>query len=218
MARARRGISSGFGDSGPLPPPPKLRNRAGRSSAYRKPAGPVAKAFAVFGVVLMFALGVFWFVSGAVNLTYRAGWAGTPGVVRAVECFDVGSGRDESLQCSGYFTSTDGRVVLPDVDIEGSTDFSGLGARPAALHGDGATVSVVGAKTVAFILCGMLFALLPVELFGFLGVMIVVTAVRRWAGGPPWRQPKRMGRILLWTMVATAVSAVAAGIVGATVG
>lgn len=207
----------GFGGDGPLPPPPKLRIRSSRRSAPRKPAGPVARTFAVFGLVLMFALGVYWLVAGAVSLTYRAGWAGTPGAVRSVVCFDVGSGRNSSLQCFGDFTSTDGRVVLHDTDIEGDNDFSVLRTYPAALHADGSTVSVVGTKDVAYILCGMLFALLAVELFGCFGALVVLTAVRRRAGRPV--QPsKRAGRVLLWTVGVTAVLGVAAGIVGAAAG
>jgi hypothetical protein len=171
----------------------------------------------VFGFVLMFALGVYWLVAGAVSLTYRAGWAGTPGVVRSVVCFDVGSGRNTSLQCLGDFTSTDGRVVLHETEIEGDNDFSVLRTYPAALHADGSTVSVVGTKDVAYILCGMLFAVFVIELFGFIGVAVVVRAVRKRAG-KPLQELKRTGRILMWTVGTTVVLGAAAGIVGAAAG
>jgi hypothetical protein len=214
MARLGRRPSHGFGDDGPLPvAPPGGLDRRGRR---RKPPGKVAIAWAVLWMLVLFGIGVGWFVTSAAALPYRAGWAGTPGVTASMDCELVGSGRDASEDCTAAFIADDGSVVVPFAHVEGQTDFTGT-RLPARLHPDGATISVVGGKTVLFTLAGMAGALMPIALIGCFGYYGISSAVRRRLGLPT-RPDKRKLRMTLLTVALTGVTAVALLIAGAAVG
>jgi hypothetical protein len=214
MARLGRQPSHGFGDDGPLPPAPNVAlNRHGRS---RKPPGKLAIAWAVVWMLVLFGIGIGWFVTSAVELPYRAGWSGTPGDAWGVHCELVGTGKDASVDCSAVFTSTDGAIFAPYVAIEGHTRFAGPGSYPARLHSDGRTVSVVGAKTVLFTLAAMVGALMPIVLIGCVGYYGASSYVRRRLGLPV-RPDRRKLRATLLAVAVTGVTALALVIAGAAV-
>jgi hypothetical protein len=211
MARLGRQPSYGFGDDGPLPPAPQVRlNRHGRG---RKPPGKLAIAWATLWMLVLFGVGVGWLVTSAMDLPYRAGWSGTPGVATAVDCQLVGTGRDESEDCTAAFISTDDTIFVPYVAIEGHTNFTGT-QYPARLHPDGRTMSVVGGKTVLFSLAGMAGSLLPIVLLGCFGYYGITSFVRRRLGLPV-RPDKRKLRATLLAVALTGVTAVALVIAGA---
>lgn len=212
MARLGRQPSHGFGDDGPLPPAPQVRlNRHGRG---RKPAGKLAIAWAAVSMLILFGVGVVPFVTSAKELPYRAGWAGTPGVATAVDCQVVGTGKDQTVDCTAAFISTDNSTFVLGA-IEGHTNFAGT-QYPARLHPDSRTISVVGAKTVLFTLAGMVGSLLPIVLLGCFGFYGITSYVRRRLG-LPMRPDKRKLRATLLAVAATGVLAIALVIAGAAV-
>lgn len=168
----------------------------------------------IVSIFLCFGAVVAGFVALAVQLPYRAGWAGTPGSVSMVTCETVGSGRGRHTDCDGEFRTGPDAEFTP-VSIEGDSTYAVLRVYPARLHADGETVSVVGAKPVAYILGGMFAVLGLVDLFGWsLAITVAGAGFRRWRG-VLWRPP----RWAMWgPLVAFAVLVglgIAGGIVGA---
>lgn len=150
-------------------PVPKLteRNSNLRRRSGRKPPGKVATVIGALSIMGILALAVSGFVSLTEELPYRAGWAGTPGTLSLVMCRTVGSGKNQHTDCDGEFR-VDAQTPPTLVSIEGDSTYSMSRAYPARLQSDGETASVVGGKSVAFILGGM-FAVLGFTVgFGWL--------------------------------------------------
>ena len=185
MARRRSANGGGapFGGGHGQIPVPKLteRNSSLRRSG-RKPPGKFATVVGILLIMGLLAMGVSGFVSLTEKLPYRAGWAGTPGTLSLVMCRTVGSGKNQHTDCDGEFR-VDAQAPPTLVSIEGDNTYSMTRTYPARLHSDGETASVVGGKSVAFILGGM-FAVLGLTVgFGWLVVNgWIVTVMRRWFG------------------------------------
>lgn len=171
-------MDPGRKNDGPLPK--LVRPRRTRDAAVR-----VLVVVIILGVVVICAAGV---VSTAVNLTYRAGWAGTPGALTRVVCHIVPANRGHDTECVGTFTTPRPGVFVPFARVEGDRDYP-AGRYPARLHADGETVSVVGAASVLFILSGMTLALAGLALFGGLGGVGIGVLARRGNRGPDFRRP-----------------------------
>lgn len=191
MARRRGAHGSGSAFGGPEPVPvPRLNtgnSSLGRSRG-RKPPGKVGKTVGALFMLAIFGLAIAGFVSATVELSYRAGWAGTPGTLSTVSCETVGSGRSESIDCDGFFQAGS-RAQPTQVSIEGSNTYPSNHSFPARLHADGQTASVVSGKTVAYILGGV-FALLGAVVFmgwffvlWIVGITIRLRLGRRWQPG-----------------------------------
>ncbi|HEX5402137.1 MAG TPA: hypothetical protein VFX16_07530 [Pseudonocardiaceae bacterium] len=214
MARLGRRPRHGFGDDGTLPPPPDVR--LSNNGRRRKPPGKLAIAWTVLWTLVLFGVSVGWFVTSAVTLPYRAGWAGTPGVASSVRCAAVGTDEDKSVDCFASFTSADGATFVPYVGIEGHTDFRDAD-HAARLHPDGRTISVVDARTVLFTLAAMAGALVPIVLLGSLGYFSSSNFVRRRLG-MPMRPAKRRLKVTLLVATVAGMSALGLVIAGAVVG
>lgn len=215
MARRRGGHGSGspFGGGAERVPVPKLNNRNSNldRARRRKPPGKVAKTISVLVFVALLGLAVGWFVDLTGQLSYRAGWAGTPGTLSGILCESVGTSRGRHSDCHGDFAGG-GQVAV--VTIEGDNSYSFLRGYPARLHADGQTASVTGGKTVAYVLGGMLATLAFVVLIGWFLVLGLVGFVVRRRGGV-WRLRKWAG---LTPLIAAGVLlglGIAGGIVGA---
>ncbi|MEY9843831.1 hypothetical protein [Streptacidiphilus sp. MAP5-3] len=78
------------------------------TTAFGLLAAAVAVAFA--GWVML--------VGPLANLPYDVGHAGTPGSFTATKCWTTGGGKSSHNFCDGTFTSTDGSVVVRDLQLE----------------------------------------------------------------------------------------------------
>lgn len=137
-------------------------------------------------MLALFGLAITGFVRLTVELSYRAGWAGTTGTLSMISCETVGSGRDEHTDCDGFFQTGPGAQPT-QVVIEGDNTYAGNRSYPARLHSDGQTASVVSGKTVAYILGGMLAVLGFVVFMAWLMVTWIVGIVIRLRLGQRWR-------------------------------
>jgi hypothetical protein len=187
------------GTPGGLPHPVlKDGNSSVRRTRNRPPpkAGPVAVVFGVLVALAFAGIGGTLLVTGVREIGFRAGLAGQPGTVLAVECHYVGSGHNRSQSCDGYFQP--GGVL---VALNGTTD-PGLRPRPARLHGDGRTASVTGVGPVAGSVAELLFGLdLAVAGLALLASMVITVLVRvrgpRGAlGRPATARTRFWGRVL----------------------
>jgi hypothetical protein len=189
VVRRRGGSRAGFDDAPGRVPVPKLsrgNSNLGRARS-RRPPGKVALTFGYLSILLCFGGAVAGFVAVTTELPYRAGWAGTPGTVSLITCETVSSGRSSHTDCDGEFR-TGPSAEFTAVSVEGDSTYSISRVYPARLHSDGQTVSVVGAKSVAFILGGMFAVLGFVDLFCWSPVVSVAGWVfRRRRQGMPWR-------------------------------
>jgi hypothetical protein len=214
MARRGRRPEHGFGNDAP---PPTARPRRGASRYSRRPPGKVAKTVGSLCLAMVLALGIGWFVYGTVQFTYRSGLAGTPGRVFATQCDRHRSGRSSTVSCRADFLADGVSTLVPDVTVEGDTVYPALSEHPARLHADGGTASVIGLSPAAYMLGGMFFALLPVELIGGYGLMVLVRAIRRWRGRA-WTPSRALLRLPMWLALGSLAVAVAAAITGAATG
>ena len=171
-------------------------------------------AAGLLSILLGFGVVVAGFVALTVELPYRAGWAGTPGTVSSVTCENVGSGRSRHVDCDGDFLASASAPPV-SVSIEGDSTYSSQRVYPARLQSDGQTVSIVGAKPVAYILGGMFAVLGLVVLFGWGLIVAVVGAVARWRPWAPWHLPKWAVRGLLIAIPVLLVLGIVCGILGA---
>ena len=218
MAR-RRGANGGgspFGSGHELIPVPKLTERNSKLSrrrSGRKPPGKFAIIVSVLSIMACLAVAIGGFVALTEKLPYRAGWAGTPGTLSLVLCRTVGAGKSQHTDCDGEFR-TDAHTPPTLASIEGDNTYSMTRTYPARLHSDGETASVVGGKSVAFILGGM-FALLGfivglgwLMVFGAIGMIMLRWFGRMWrVGRAATVAPVIVGGVLL-------VFGIVSGIVG----
>jgi hypothetical protein len=209
------GTGSAFAGARNQVPVPKLNtgNSNLRRSRRRKPPGKVAVTIGMLIFASCFAAGIAGVVSTIDELTYRAGWAGTTGTLSMVVCETEGSGRDEHTDCNAEFR-TGPEAQLTSVSVEGDNTYASDRSYSARLHSDGQTASVVGGKTVAYMLGGRLALLGFVVFIGWLVVAGIIGAVIRRRRGVTW-QPGR--RAALAPLVTGGVL-VAFGIVSAIVG
>lgn len=222
MARRRgaNGAGSAFGGAHEQVPVPKLTDsnsnllrRPARMPTGRKPPGKVMLTIGMLSILICLAVAIGGFVSLANELPYRAGWAGTPGTVSLVLCRTVGSGKSKHTDCDGEFQA-DSQASPKFVGIEGDNTYSMLRAYPARLHSDGQTVSVVGGKTVAFILGGMFTVLAFIVGIGWLMVYGAIGVImRRWVGWV-WRPRRSVGAVPMMVAGVLLLFGLAGGIVG----
>ncbi|MEY9843832.1 hypothetical protein ABH940_000896 [Streptacidiphilus sp. BW17] len=101
------------------PPPPGAYPPPGWPRAPEPTSARQHPVLAVVVALLAAAFTVFFLVTGAgSNFAYDAGLAGTPGTYTATSCQKVGSARSYSIYCQGTFTSTDGSVVVRDLQLK----------------------------------------------------------------------------------------------------
>ena len=213
----RRGSGSVFGGGSERVPVPKLsrsNSNLGRSrSRSRKPPGKVAIAVGLVSMFLCFGGAVAGFVGLTVELSYRAGWAGTPGTASLITCESYGSGRDRHTDCDGQFRDDAGVPSL--VSVEGDDTYTILRVYPARLHADGQTVSIVGAKPVVYQLGG-LSAVLGIAVFlGWAFAISLVGVVLRRRRGGLWRPARWVNLVPPMVGVALIGLGIVGGIVGA---
>jgi hypothetical protein len=212
----RRGSNGGspFGGGHELIPVPKLteRNSNLRGRSRRKPPGKFATIVAILSIMGLIALGVSGFVTLTEKLPYRAGWSGTPGTLSLVMCRTVGSGKNQHTDCDGEFRAN-AQTPPVLVSIEGDSTYSMTRTYPARLHSDGQTASVVGGKSVAFILGGMFAVLGFVIGLGLPMLLGAIVTVMRWFGRV-WRP----GRAATLTSLIVGGVLVLFGLVGGIVG
>jgi hypothetical protein len=182
---------SHFGDDGSTPFPDRTISTSGRHSRPR----PVPRSrYVPFVLMMVIVAGfaVFWGVRSTVELTYRAGIAGTPGQLAGVTCVDLGG--KNGTRCHGRFRSADGLRVVSDAVVDGPAPAATSAAR---LHADGTTVSAVGRQGVAYALAKVLACLGALI---FAAAIAVAVMTRR-------RRPRR------WPLAVTAVPLLAALVV-----
>jgi hypothetical protein len=176
---------------------PKLTDRnlrAGFGRQGRKRDGKVAQTFGLLMFLGMVVLLIVFLVSQVEELPYRAGWSGVPGTVSAVFCETEGSGKSTHLVCDGEFRQTGGSTPPVAVTIEGSNYFDGNRGYPARLQPDGQTVSVVGSKTVVYLLAGMAGTLAILSFLGGYLVLGLIMFIRRRLGR--FRKPSKFVGLL----------------------
>jgi hypothetical protein len=198
---------------------PKLNgsnSNLGRSRRS-KPPGKFAVTIGLVFVAIFLGVSIAGFVGLVVELQYRAGWVGTPGTVSMVSCETVRSGRSEHTDCDGEFQSGDGSAPTL-VSIEGNNTYASDRGYAARLHSDGQTVSVVGGKTVAYVLGGMFATLGLIVFIGWFGVAGIIGFVIRHRLGRPWRLGKRAALAPLIASGVLLVFGIVGGIVGGSLG
>lgn len=142
----------------------------------------------ILSILVCLGVAIAGFVSVTVELPYRAGWAGTPGTVSSITCETVGSGKSQHTDCDGEFRAGAGAPTV-FVSIEGDSTYAAQRVYSARLHSDGETVSIVGAKSVTYILGGLFAVLGAVDLFGLGLLMSIVGVMLRLRHGMPWHPP-----------------------------
>jgi hypothetical protein len=168
----------------------------------------------LLSILLCFGGALAGFVAVTMELPYRAGWAGTPGTVSFVNCETVGSGKSRHTDCSGEFLTGPGAQPV-FASVEGDGTYSIRQVYTARLHSDGETVSVVGAKSVVYILGGMFAVLVFVDLLGWGLVLSVAGVIFQRRLGTPWHPPKWATRGPLVAIPALIGLAIGCAIVGA---
>ncbi|HEY4460602.1 MAG TPA: hypothetical protein VGN81_40255 [Pseudonocardiaceae bacterium] len=143
----------------------------------------------LLSILLCFGGAVAGFVAVTWELPYRAGWAGTPGTVSFINCQTVGSGKSKHTDCDGEFQTGPGAQPV-FASVEGGSTYAIEQVYPGRLHSDGRTVSVVGGKSVAYILGGMFAVLVFVDLLGWGLALTVATIVFQRRRGMSWHPPK----------------------------
>lgn len=218
MVRRRDGRSSraafdGASERVPVPRLSRGNSSLGRSRS-RKPPGKVRLTIGIVSILLCFGGAIAGFVALTLELPYRAGWAGTPGTVSLITCESVGSGRGKHTDCDGEFRAGPNAEFV-SVSIEGDSTYAIQRVYPARLHSDGQTASVVGGKSVAYILGGMFAVLGFVDLFGWSLAVGVAGVVLRRRRGMLWRPAKWTTRGPLIAFPVLIGLGIVCGIVGA---